>query len=156
MATCPTLCLLASITVFVVSATNERILDHHDNYIEKMNILQSNFRWSRSFVGFGNAAIKAVLRGTKEVPTRSKTYRKFVKQGGPQTARDDLYRMNPTLLKHNKWHAKAVLDDGTFVKMEVYDKTNGRLPTLFIEDRTKANPIKIVYIDKPFSGVMKY
>ena len=153
MAPHPRLCLLTIIIVFVYSTTlceTEEAVNHGNSIAE---MTQAHQRWSRAFIKFGNAALKAILSKAKEVPTQSKAYRKFVKQGGIKEAQKDLDSMHPTILNQNEWHVKAVLDDGTLVKMEKYDNTNSHLPTLFIADREKARAIRIIYINKPLNDI---
>ena len=144
--------LLAGITIYVhyVVSTDARI--------GLANLSDRNLIYRRTRSGFtvGKAAMKALLKGTKEVPTQSTNYRKYLKQGNLQEAISDFKLINPNLIDTDRrpYLKQGMLEDKTFLRLTMSDRSNHRRPTIFIADHERTNPIKIVYIDKPMSKVI--
>lgn len=77
-----------------------------------------------------------------------------MKQGTREDAISDFNSMNPSYVTQRRFGTEGLVEDRTFIRLRPFDRTNSRLPTIFIEDHERANPIKIVYIDKPISDII--
>ena len=156
---CSNIWLLSSITInahFIVYVSAE-------NKFESTNVVNGNTdisnrhssvdRQIRSVLGVGKAAMDALLKGTKEVPTKSIKYKKYLKQGNLLEAISDFKSVKPNLIDidRKQFKLEGVLEDRTFLRLRMYDRSNHRRPTIFVEDSEGKNPIKIIYIDKPMS-----
>ena len=153
------ICLLASIAInahFIVYVSAE-------NKFESTNFVNGNTdisnhhpnvdRQIRSVLSIGKATMEALLKGTKEVPTKSIKYKKYLKQGNLPEAISDFKSVNPNLIDidRKQFKLEGVLEDRTFLRLRMYDRSNHRRPTIFVEDSEGKNAVKIIYCPKIFT-----
>ena len=105
-------------------------------------------RWSRSVPGIAEMAVRALLKGTKEVPTNSPVYtRKFLKQGSDLDAVNDFNSLNSKIVRTDGYGAIGVIGD-IKVKLRMFDGNHGGRPTVQVLDPKRKNSVRIVYTNE--------
>ena len=105
-------------------------------------------RRSRSVHGIAPAIVKAFMKGTREVPSKSPVYRKFLKQGSEFDAVTDFNSLNSDVVERMGYGAVSTMGD-IKVKLKLRDGKNSKLPTVQIWDPNMEKSVKIIYINKP-------
>lgn len=138
-------CLMISVHGIVRGAYDKELV-YEENDGSQVRSHLTNFRRSSSVLRITNAAIKALMKGAIEVPTNSKTYRKFMKQGTEKEAVIDFKATNPTDVRKRTFSIDGFVD-GTILTLKTKDKSQGRHPSILITDSKLDSPIKIVYYE---------
>lgn len=101
----------------------------------------SDLRKSRSSPG---RRIAAFLRSAVEVSTKSKKFRRFVKQGSVSDAVEDFNQLNPTNVRKRRYSTDAFVGDA-HVKLQRLDRGQYDQPTIEITYPQGIASFKIVY-----------
>ena len=104
-------------------------------------------RWLRSVPGIAEMAVKTLLKGTREVPTNSQIYRKFLKHGSDLDAVNDFNSLNSKIVRTDGYGAIGVIGD-IKVKLRMSDGNYGGRPTVQVLDPKRKNSLRIVYTNK--------
>ena len=129
------------------SCVMDAVVKHvNDGYDIRSHV--TGTRWFRSIPGIGGSVVKAIMKGTTEVGTKSPLSRKFLKQGTTSDAIKDFNSLNSDVISQHGYGATGFVGDTKF-KLRLNDNNNRGLPTLQIWDPNMTKSIKIHYMDKP-------
>ena len=140
------ICVIASAFLPVNSADFKR-LDFPENDGYDVTSHETCARGPRSVHGIVSSVLRALLKGTKEVETRSTIYRKYLKKGAELDAISDFNSLNFKVARNRNYGAIGIKGD-TKVKLTLKDKTNHWLPTIGIRNPNMDKSVKIVYMNK--------
>ena len=140
------ICVISSAFLPVNSADFKRLdISENDGYDITSHV--TGTRWPRSVHSIGGSVVRALLKGTKQVETRSTVYRKYLKQGTAFDAISDFNSLN-FKIRTNKNYGAIGIKGHTKVKLTLKDKTNHWLPTIGIRNPNMDKSVKIVYMNK--------
>lgn len=96
--------------------------------------------------------IDVLMKGTKEVPTKSQYYQKFVKEGTKDDALDDFLSAKLDGIRRSTTTSRDPVTDGNIgpvlFRLNTSDRRQYNRPSITIQDKKKTMNFKIVYYDK--------